>query len=179
MMINKTTSRANKRSSGRKMRINLVLDIALLLMLLLLYEPRATGMMVHEWLGVVIGSVLVVHLLLHWDWLVAVTRRFLGKTSAQARLNYVLGALLFVAFTAILVSGLMLSKVLLPMVGLAAVGGGFWHWLHGFAADMTFWLVALHVALHWKWFVALVRRPFQRSLRQPAPTEQAGTSSTV
>jgi hypothetical protein len=157
--VNTMQSNIPKRKAPTStLRTNLLLDIGLLVFFLFAYEPRATGIGLHEWLGVAIGSVLLVHLLLHWEWIAAVTRRFSGKTSRQARVNYVLNLTLFIAFTGTLFSGLMISESLLPLVGLAAVGGGFWHWLHGFAADLTFWLAAVHIALHWKTLANMLQK---------------------
>ena len=154
MRLNGATGKAG----GSKLRTNLLLDSGLLLGVLLVYEPRSTGLTLHEWLGVVIGTVLLVHLLLHWQWITNMTRRFFGKMSHQARLNYGLNITLFVAFTVAFLSGFMISESILPLVGLEAVGGRFWHWLHGIAANLVFWLVALHIALHWKMLLNTLSR---------------------
>lgn len=170
-------TKTKRLSPSNRQRTNLLLAIGLLVILLVLYEHRATGIVLHEWLGLTIGGLLVVHLLLHWEWIAAVTRRFFGPTSWQARLNYGLNLALFSTFTAILFSGLMLSESILPLVGQTAPGGRFWHWLHHIAADLALWLVALHIALHWRWLANAIQRhiiaPLQRSTGQqpgrPAP----------
>lgn len=162
------TTRTEKWAPSSKIRTNLLVDIGLVLVFLFLYEPHATGISLHEWLGMVIGSVLMAHLLLHWQWIAAVSKRFFGKTSGQARLNYVLNMALFVTFNVALFSGLMVSESIVPLLGLQSVGGRFWHWLHGFAADMTFWLVAAHIALHWKWLANAFRQHILLPLQQRA-----------
>lgn len=160
------TNTTAQRSPGSTIRTNLVLDIGLLVVFLLMYERRGTGASLHEWLGVAMSSMLIIHILLHWEWVVAVTRRFFGTTSRQARLNSVLDRMLFIALTTTLVSGLMVSESILPLVGLQAVGGRFWHWLHTFAADGVFWLVAVHIALHWQWLANAIQRHMIAPLRQ-------------
>jgi hypothetical protein len=64
----------------------------------------------------------------------------------------------------------MVSESLVPLAGLQSVGGRYWHWLHGFAADLTFWLIAVHIALHWKWLASAIRKhmlmPLQECARQ-------------
>jgi len=54
--------------------LNLLLDTGLLLTLFLMYEVKATGEAIHEWLGVGIALVMIVHILLHWQWVLTVTQ---------------------------------------------------------------------------------------------------------
>lgn len=137
---------------------NLLVDGGLFAAFLLVMNPHATGMAVHEWLGVALGATILLHLLLHWDWLVAVTRRFLGKLPWRDRVNYVLNALLFIVFTAIIISGLMISEVVLTSIGLENTRGGIWHELHEVAANLAILLVGLHLAFNWRWIVDALKR---------------------
>jgi hypothetical protein len=70
-------------------KINLYLDLALVVGFLITMEEKLTGRTLHEWLGVALGVSLVVHLLLHWDWMVAITRRIFKKRPRSTRLNYI------------------------------------------------------------------------------------------
>lgn len=143
-------------------KVNLLLDAVILAAFLPALDPRLTGIAIHEWLGVAGAAAVVVHLLLHWEWIVSVTRRFLGRTSGAARLNYVVDALFFIDLVVISLSGLMVSQALLPLVGLAAPGGTVWLVAHSLSADLALVLVAVHAALHWKWIVNAVRRTVLR-----------------
>ncbi len=40
---------------------------------------------VHDYSGLAFGTLGVIHLLLHWDWLVAMTRRKLGTTKRETK----------------------------------------------------------------------------------------------
>ena len=79
-------------------KIYLYLDIALVVGFLITMEEKLTGAALHEWLGVALGASLLAHLLLHWNWIVAVTQRFFQKIPWSARINYILNAALFIAF---------------------------------------------------------------------------------
>jgi hypothetical protein len=138
--------------------LNLAIDLGVFAAFLAATAPHFTGMAVHEWLGLALGAGLLTHLLLHWQWVAAVTRRFFGATAWSARLNYLLNTLLFVAFTAIIVTGLMISEAVLPLFGLAASQGGSFKQIHKLASDATLFLVGLHVALHWSWIVKMLGR---------------------
>lgn len=137
---------------------NLAVDIGIFLAFLVAMAPHFSGMTIHEWLGLAFGAAIVTHLLLHWQWVVQVTRRFFGKVTWSSRLNYVLNALLFVDMAAIIFTGLMISEEVLPLLGLTAQHGGVWKMLHTQAADLSVFLVGLHVALHWQWIVSMARR---------------------
>ncbi|MBI1882191.1 MAG: DUF4405 domain-containing protein [Chloroflexi bacterium] len=141
-----------------KTKINLILDTALFLIFLLVYQAKATGDVVHEWLGVGIAAAIIIHILLHWDWVVNITQRFFQKIKSEPRINYIVNAAIFIGFTTIIFSGLMISRTVLPFFGLEAANTSFWKTLHFTAADITLWLTALHVALHWRWIVDTVKR---------------------
>ena len=148
----------NTKRKTNPTKVNLFLDAAIFVAFLLALDPRLTGIAIHEWLGLAGAAAVVVHLLLHWEWIVGVTRRFLGRTSGAARLNYVVDVLFFIDLVVISLSGLMVSQALLPLLGLAAPGGAFWLVAHALSADLAVVLVAVHAALHWKWIVNAVQR---------------------
>jgi hypothetical protein len=138
--------------------VNLVIDMVIFVAFLVAMAPHFSGMAIHEWLGVALGATLTTHLLLHWQWLVQVTKRFFGKVQWSARLNYVLNALLFIDMTVIIFTGLMISEAVLPTFGLTAMHGGVWKGLHALSANLSVFLVGLHVALHWQWIVNMTKR---------------------
>jgi hypothetical protein len=124
---------------------------------LLTTAPHATGQTIHEWLGLAFGAAIIVHLLLHWKWLVTAVRHFFSELPAQVRINALLNSLLYIAVTLVIFSGLMISKVVLATFGLSASQGGIWRWLHTNATNAALIVVALHVALHWKWIVSTLK----------------------
>ena len=68
-----------------------------------------TGLTIHEWLGIGLGLAVIVHLLLHWSWIVQVTKRFFGRTTWTSRINYALNILFFIALTVFIFTGLLIS----------------------------------------------------------------------
>ena len=50
------------------------LDVALLLGFGVAFTFSFTGLTIHEWFGLEFGLALLVHLTLHWDWVVRTTR---------------------------------------------------------------------------------------------------------
>lgn len=150
-------------------KTNLIVDIAIFVGFLVAMAPRLSGMAVHEWLGLAFGAAIVAHLLLHWQWLVEVTKRFFGKLKPSARVSYVLNALLFVDLTLIIFSGVMISKQALPALGLTLAQSGSWRGLHTTAANLFLPLTGLHIALHMQWIVNMFKRFTPLAGRRRAP----------
>lgn len=154
-----------KQSPTRKARTNLFLDMGLFLVFLFLFEPESTGIPIHEWLGIAMAITILVHILLHWQWVKVITRRFFQQMNSKVRLNYIINALIFVSFTAIMLSGLMISHSVLPFFGLESLDTPFWNVTHRFATDVTIWLIALHIGLHWRWIVNAAKRHLIQPIR--------------
>ena len=128
----------------------LVLDIASFFAFLAIFEPASTGVPLHEWPGLAFAGSLIVHRLLHWQWIVNVTLRFFRKSFHSSRLNHIVDALMYIAFTAVMLSGLMISRSILALLGIEGMCAPFWRLLHAGTAGTTLILVGLHFALHWK-----------------------------
>ncbi len=139
-------------------KINLLIDMTTFLAFLVIMAPRASGTAVHEWLSIAFGATLIVHLLMNWQWIAAVTKRFLGKVQGITRANYVLNVLLFVDMTIIIFSGLMISEHALPLLGLHSVPRGNWRTVHELSANLALLIVGLHLAFNWQWIVNATRR---------------------
>src|SRR3954469_11124985 len=89
---------------------NLIVDTVIFLIFLVVEAPKFSGLPAHEWLGIAIGAGVLTHVLLHWQWVIEISKRFFGKTQVIARVNYILNILLFIAITTIIFTGLMISE---------------------------------------------------------------------
>ena len=139
-------------------KTKLVFDILIFLGFLIAMEPHSSGITVHEWLATSLLAALVVHLLLSWDWIVQITRRFLGKVNSQKRLNYILNWLLFIDGTLIMLSGFMISESLMPTLGITLPRNFAWRSLHDLSANLFLLFLGVHTALHWNWIVDTFKR---------------------
>ncbi len=141
-----------------KIKTDLLVDASIFLAFLIAMDPRSTGIAIHEWLSIAFGAAIILHLLLHWSWIAATTRRFLTNVARGARVNYILNSLLFIDFTIIIFTGVMISEAALPALGIRLEAGFFWRRLHSISADFSLWLLGMHVALHGRWIVAALKR---------------------
>ena len=55
-------------------------------------------------------------------------------------------------------SGIAISRVALPELGLSTLQTPFWFRLHALTAEVTVGLVPVHVALRWRWIARIGRR---------------------
>lgn len=149
-----------------KTKTNLLVDLSILVGFLIAFEPSITGMEIHEWLGLALFFTLLVHLILHWQWVVKVTLRFFKKMSLSTRINYLVDFLIFLAFITLNLSGLLISKFALQKLGIDLPASSAWRQIHSLAADVTLYLVALHFALHWNWVFTAIKCHLIRPVRR-------------
>lgn len=129
---------------------NLIIDVVALVVYLVAANPAVTGVSVHEWLGLGILVVFLIHCAVHGDWVAEVLRGF-NRTSWGARGHLVLDVLILVTFMVATVSGLGISGTVLPTFGLFTDGYYFWNPLHAIAAKVLLALLLVHVVAHGKW----------------------------
>ncbi len=142
---------------------NWLIDAVLFGSFIVLFFLELTGLALHQWLGIACGALALYHLVRHWKWVKAVSQRLLGGTTWQARLYYLLDALLLIGFGMILVSGLMISTWLdAPLGDVATTLAD----LHVVTSQATLLVVVLKIALHWRWIAKTAR---QLTLRPELP----------
>ena len=57
-------------------KTNLLLDTGIFAAFLVAMEPHFSDVSIPEWLSVALAATVVVHLLLHWEWIISVGKRF-------------------------------------------------------------------------------------------------------
>jgi len=154
-----------------KPKINWIVAAILFSGFLLSFWLDLTGVGLHQWLGAFLAALTAYHLIAHLDWIEAVTRRFFGRTSNQARLYYLLDFSLLISFALIIESGLIISTWLdLPL-------GSYPLWLdlHVAISLISLALLVMKIGLHARWIVKTARKYFTRParIRLPIPANQA------
>lgn len=142
----------------RRTQFDFWLDLVMLVAFTFDYSFRFTGLAIHEWIGLFFVVSLPVHLTQHWDWVVRTSKRLLGRRPGRETLRWAVDFALLPTMTLCVASGVLISRRALPTLGLHPSPDGFWTGLHTTSADVTVALVALHVALSWRWALSIVRR---------------------
>ncbi len=143
-----------------KTRLNVYLDLLLMGVFLVDMEVQFSGLALHEALGLLFGIAFALHVVLHWDWVVSITRIFFKLLLHESRVNYVLNVLLFIDTISLTVSGILISRTLGLHFTLGQDVQELLHSLHLVGAELVLILVAIHVAMHWKWIRANTRYLF-------------------
>ena len=152
----------------------LMLDTGMLIATIALIDPRASGLTIHEWVGIILGAVLVVHLTLNWQRVIAVTRMMVANLPRETRINQILNGLLFVFMAVAIGSAIAIYEGTLPTLGILTSGSRVWQNVHGLSANASLILIGAHLAMNWQWVMRTVRQIAGKTVRKnpslrPAP----------
>lgn len=140
------------------------IDVLMFAGYLFCFYLEFTGVIGHQWLGVGIGALVILHTWLHWDWVSAVTNRFVSGTSARNRWYYLIDLLILFGFIVILETGVVISTWLnLNLPNYTA-----WLDIHLYASYITLGLLVFKIGFHWRWVVNTTNRVFGAG-NKPAP----------
>ena len=103
----------SRRQVPARARLDFWFDAVILVGYTVAYSYGFTGVVIHEWLGIALGIALLLHITLHWDWVVRTTLRLLRPRGPDKLIWLVNLALLF-AMTLCVASGILISRVALP-----------------------------------------------------------------
>lgn len=128
-----------------KMAVKIGVDLGMTVLLLLLMAYELIGQAAHEWLGVGMLVLFLLHHILNGKWLRGI---FKGSYRAMRILQTVLAASIFLSMLGSMVSGVILSRhvfAFLPIEG----GRAFARSLHMVCGYGGFVLMSFHLGIHW------------------------------
>ena len=138
----------------RKIIFKIVVDIGMTFVLLLLMAYQLIGEAAHEWLGIGMFVLLVIHHILNSRWSRNV---FKGKYSPMRILQTVLVAGVFLTMAGSMLSGIVLSEYALSFLPIKG-GREFARILHMLSAYWGFVMMSLHLGLHWNMVVGMLKK---------------------
>jgi len=144
--------------ADRRRRFIICLDTALLVIFILLLSPRMTGLALHEVLGFIFFIPIIIHLLIAWPWIQAATKKFFKITNRRTRFNFFLNSILFILVIIELVSGFIISEVVLPKLGINTINDRSWRSAHNLPLNFVVLFTGLHIAVNWGWIVSIFKK---------------------
>lgn len=124
-------------------------------------SSRHTWDDIHTWTGVAMIAIAAIHLVLHWQWVVSMTRRTLREIRGQCtpmnsrgRVNLILNIIVALSFLITALSGVYF---LFFPGGSAVVDPGIlfsrltWDLIHTWSGVVMIATAVLHFAIHWRW----------------------------
>lgn len=141
--------------------VKMILDTIMVVVFMLLYNKRViTGPSFHEIAGLCIGGVSILHILLNRRWVQQVTKNiFSKKLSGKTRFGYFINVLLLFSVFYIIISGIFISQVLFTKLNVGNYE--FFQRTHIAVAYGTLMLFGVHVGLHWKWIMSMMKKLFR------------------
>lgn len=137
--------------------LKIAVDIIMLLLLLALMASWMVGEETHEWAGVCMGVLFLIHLMLNIRWWSGI---FKGNYTAFRIVQAVINVLLLVAMVLQMASGIVMSRYIFRR--LSAAGGMMWaRTVHHTGAYWSFVLISLHLGMHWN----IVRNRIKRAVQ--------------
>jgi len=135
----------------------------------ILFE-RHTWSDIHIWTGVLMIVVILIHVPLHWNWVVNMTKRMVkdmfGKENSinsRSRFNVLINMLVGFSFALTALTGVYLlfvpggpqSALNDPMI---LFGRTTWDLIHTWSGVVLGIAALIHFAIHWKWVVKVSRK---------------------
>lgn len=136
------------------MKVKISIDAAMTLALLLLMAYGLVGEAAHEWLGMGMFALFLLHHLLNRRWIRAVPQ---GRYAPPRIVQTALAGLIFLCMVGSMVSGIVLSRhvfAFLPKHGGYELAGK----LHILCAFWGFVLMSLHLGMHWNMVLTMMRK---------------------
>src|ERR1700722_17772392 len=152
--MNETPNGITRGATRNRVGFLLWLDVSMFVLVCVLEPLPLTGLELHEWLGLVLCPLVLLHVVLQWQWFTTQFRRMLAPAAYRARINALLNVALLVMMAAVLFSGVIISKQVAPLVGESLGRSRIWSGVHGWFNFIVVVLVGLHLALNWDWLLA-------------------------
>lgn len=142
-----------------KLIAKITIDIAMTAALLLLMTFELIGAAAHEWLGIGIFALFIIHHILNGKWSGSV---FKGKYPPIRVFRTVLVVLVMISMLGSMISGIILSRYALAFIPING-GQAFARTLHMLSAYWGYVLMSIHLGLHWSIIMNLTKRVFKKS----------------
>ena len=157
---------------NRQRVLKIIVDIAMTAALLLLMAFELVGRQAHEWIGIAMFVLFVVHHILNRKWTGHLLR---GKYPPIRILQMILAVLILICMMSSMVSGIVLSEYVFEAFSIR--GGQSWvRILHMLEAYWGFVLMSLHVGIHWNMMLGMAGKAAgKRSGKDAARPKACGT----
>ena len=141
-----------------KQILKIVTNIAMTVILLHLMAYSLVGEKAHEWLGISMFVLFILHHVMNNKWSRSV---FKGRYTPYRVLRTTFVVLALASMLGSMVSGIILSRY--AFSSLPITGGSSWaRMLHMLSAYWGFAFISLHLGLHWSMMMGMAKRMFKK-----------------
>jgi len=132
---------------------------ALLLIFFVLSNVPQISLAFHEWISTAFVPIFIIHLILHWDWIVGALSRFFTKAAKGLRFRTILDVFIYGLMIFVIISGFLASEILLPLFG-EFEARPVWTELHHKYSNLLMPFIGIHLAMNWDWIKSWTKRMF-------------------
>lgn len=117
----------------------------------------------HDWSGIVLGSFVAIHLILHWKWIFRMSKK-LPKFFKWNRttLQYLIDLGMVISFVLVLITGLLKFPAFDPSRELLFEYSLIFLTVHDWSGLTLAVLALTHVILHWRWIKSMSRKMLRK-----------------
>lgn len=144
-----------------KMILKLTVDVGMTSALLLLMAYELVGQAAHEWIGIGMFVLFIIHHILNGSWIRNLLR---GRYNPVRIMQTGLVLLILCAMAGLMISGIILSRHALSFLPIKD-GRSFARNLHMISAYWGFVLMSVHLGFHWSMMMGMAKKFF------PKPSE--------
>ena len=130
-----------------------LVDVTMVVLFLMQMAYHITGNRLHEWLGILLFALFILHHVLNIKWYASL---FKGHYSGLRMLMVIINFMLLAAMIGMIVSGVMLSREVFDFLNLRA--GMLGRRLHMISTAWGYLLMAMHLGLHFGMILGVLKR---------------------
>lgn len=134
----------------------IVVDIVMTVLMIGLMAYLLIGEAAHEWMGMAVFVLFVIHHALNWQWHKTILK---GRYTPFRVFQVVLDILILLSMAGAMVSGIMMSQEVFPFLNITH-GMAFARILHMLTSYWGFLFISMHIGMHWDMMKGIVRKIF-------------------
>ena len=146
----------------QKLTIKIIIDFIMTIILLLLMTYERVGQSAHEWLGIGLFLLFILHHYLNRNWHKNLSN---GKYSSIRIVQTVLDSILFILMVGSMISGIILSRHVFSMLPVHG-GRSLARVLRMLCAYWGFVCMSIHIGLHWNIISQMIKKHINISLNK-------------
>lgn len=143
---------------GSRFKIEKIIDVGMTISLLLLMPYSLLGETAHEWIGMVMFVLFIIHHILNRRWFRAIAK---GKYKLLRIIQTLLAFIMFILIIGSMVTGILLSNHLFKEINIAGISMEA-RQVHIFCAYWGFLVMSIHLGMHWSRVVTMVGKLFKK-----------------
>ena len=142
---------------NKTLKFKIATDVIMTGILLFLMSYQLAGDTAHEWLGVAMFVVFIVHHILNRRWITGIAK---GKYSVMRVIQTILAVVILLCMAGSMISGVLLSNHLFTFIRIRGVAATARR-VHMICAYWGFVFMSLHLGIHWQMVVKMAGRCFK------------------